>query len=112
MGNAVDRSFDPQNTLFLRISGSKGLARECSRLGLALAGEVVPPGGAVRGWNWPFRLSDRRADHYPKQNGTEPRHQTRYPRRVALVNACIVARPPWRGRQGASCPSIAASLYN
>jgi len=37
MGNAVDRSFDPQNTLFLRIFGSKDLARQCSGLGLALA---------------------------------------------------------------------------
>src|SRR5437868_13397981 len=67
MRNAVDCSLDPQNTLFLRIFGSKDLARQRSRLGLALAGEGVPPGRAVCGWNWPFRLSDRRADHYPTE---------------------------------------------
>jgi len=77
IGSAVDCSFDPQNTLFLRIFGSKDLARQCSRLGFALTGEGVAPGGAVCGWNWPFRVSDRRADHYPKQSGTEPGHQTR-----------------------------------
>ena len=77
MGSAVDCSFDPQNILFVRILWSKDLARQCSRLGLALAGEHILPGGAVCGWNWPFRLSDRRADHYAKKNGTEPRHQTR-----------------------------------
>ena len=41
MGNAVDCSFDPQNILFLRIFGSKDLACQCSRLGLALASEGV-----------------------------------------------------------------------
>ena len=66
IGNAVDCSFDPQSILFVRIFGSKDLARQCSRLVLALAGEGVPPGGSVCGWNWPFRLSDRRADSLSK----------------------------------------------
>ena len=63
MYHAIDCSFDPQGILFVRISGSKDLARQCLRLGLTLAGQSVLPGGSICGWNWPFRLCDRCADH-------------------------------------------------
>src|SRR5437762_1211596 len=64
MHHTIYCSFDPQSILLVRISGSKGLARQCLRLGLALAGQSVLPGGSICGWNWPFCLCDRRADQH------------------------------------------------